>query len=320
MKSRYTALKARLFVFSPVSFVLFIVALIVAAASKDLALKLVGAGIAVMAVEAMAAMIKMDVAMMVRRYARGMVSIFIRNAITSAPTRWHRKRFPQGAVLLFLALGASSNDSFADYTVTDSMRYDREWRAGTIGMGREDVVEVLCNRCDLKLALKNLLPDDFTVYVAPDFNVPAGISYSGGKPWGSILQRVAEENDLRIEIMRHKQRVVVDPAPQNKGSVSVVSLFPKSDGFYATKTFELIPGDTLKTSFTRWAASEGWDVIYQLENDLTIENHAAFSGNLIQAMQAALQAYKASGKLARVQLDYSHANDVVRISLDSKGK
>jgi hypothetical protein len=177
----------------------------------------------------------------------------------------------------------------------------------------------MCNACPIKIGLDTIIPDDFSVFVGADVKGKS-ISYTGSRPWGQILQELAENNDLDVEVMRHRNRVIVSKAPSRRGRVVVTSLDATSKGFFDTKTWELIPGDTLEKTLNRWASVEGWHVIYKLENDITIEVPAVFSGNLIEAVNQVLKSYKEIGIFTRVNMDYSHVNNTIKISLGSAGK
>lgn len=318
MKGRHTATWPKIWIFSPVSFIFFVLAATTWVPLPKVAGFLVKAGGVVMVIELISKLFKMGVLMLHRKFSRASLSFIYGKGIHGTPTRWNRKHWP--GVFLFLTL--CSFNSNADYTVTDSMRYDREWRNGSIGTSKEDVIEAMCRECSLSMALSILVPKDFTVYI--DERIEGAkkhkINFIAGRPWGLILQEIASQNDLSIEIMKHKKRLIVDPSPKKKGSVSIVSLEPRSEGFYQNKSFELIPGDKLKETLERWAASEGWTVVYALEKDFTIENHARFNGNLIEVVRNLMEAYKADGTLSRVNMFYSHANNTIKIALDKRAK
>lgn len=252
-----------------------------------------------------------------RRIMRGIVGMLIFKGLKNSPVSWNKRHWPM-SILLVLVMFSAANDSYAQFRVTDSMRWDREWSQGAVGTGPESIIEAFCRDCPLDIALSQILPKDFNYFVSREIGSKK-INFTGAKPWGIILSDVAVANDLKVEIMRHNNRVLVENAPKNQGGVSVVALLPNRQGFFENKSWELIPGDTLKASLERWAASEGWSVIYGLETDVNIDVYAKFSGNLFEAIKQMLEAYRSVGLLSRVTMRYSHANTAIRISLASDG-
>ena len=145
------------------------------------------------------------------------------------------------------------------------------------------------------------------------------VSFSAGKPWGTTLSLIANEYDLQIDVYKFKRRVIVEKSPENRGNVAVIDIDPASNGLRGNKIFELIPGETLSASLNRWAKSEGWSLIYGLDNDLRIDVYASFEGNLLESVEHCLSAYKASGILTRVNMTYSYANKSIKVSLSPSG-
>ncbi len=309
---RYTALSPNIFGFSPVAPILIV---------ADLFIKewfVLGIAIAFFMFEVIAKLSGMTIGMMARYLTRGMCSVFFGKGIHSTPLAWKRNHVVAATGLAVLIL-FNPQQAEAVLTVTDSMAYDRTWQTGMIGQRSDDVIEAMCDGCPLKLGLESVVPADFDVFISGSLK-PLKISFTGSRPWGQILQELAENNDLDVEVMRHGHRVIVSKAPKNRGRVVVTTLNAKSEGFYRTKTWELIPGDTLRQSLERWASVEGWHVLYLLENDITIDVPAVFEGNLLEAVERVLASYKGVGILSRVSMDYSNLNNTIRISLGSGNK
>lgn len=265
-------------------------------------------------VELMLKALKMNFTMCLRYFSRGVVSLIFGRGVGGTPAQWRRKHWPMPLMLIGLMFIIPVEDAQSEYTVTDSTRWEREWRSGLIGMSDMDILNAMCNDCSLELAMSQVLPSVFTPFISPDVK-DTRVSFTAGRPWGMVLGDIARSNDLKIEIMKHGNRVLVEPTASNKGVVSVTSLSPRKESFYGSKNWELIPGDTLKESFERWARSEGWTILFNLDSDIRIEPYAKFQGNLLEAVEKALNAYRASGVLSRVHMTYSHENNAIRISL-----
>lgn len=272
---------------------------------------------AAMAVVALEILVKVRKAHSLGGLMRRTISIMLMGifgrGMKSTPVSWRRRHFPHFVALFAFVMSLSHPPVvWAEYDVTDSLRWDRDLRAGSIGMSEDDVVSISCQDCPLKLGLTELIPTDFNVLIDDDVSINDNISYNPGRPWGSILNDIARDNDLSIEIHRHGNRVIVENSPTNRGAVNIVSMEPRKSSFYDTKTWELIPGDTLDESLKRWARSEGWNVIFEV-NDVAIDVPAVFEGNLIEAINSVFASYRASGRYVRVQPQYSHANNVILI-------
>lgn len=274
--------------------------------------------VGVIAIELVAKYIlRMTFGMFVRKTLRGIVAFFFGAGIRSNPVSWNRHHL--ALVLSVITIAASQPMSAeAAFTATDSVKYDRTWRSGMIGQRPEDTIEAMCNGCPLSIGLKTAIPADFVVMIADELKNKK-ISFTGSRPWGQIIQDVAAQNDLRIEILRHGNKVLVEKSAPNRGEVIVTALMAKSETFFESKRWELIPGDSLKDSLTRWAKSEGWNLVYLLDNDLKIDVPAVFQGNLLEAVEQVLKSYKEMGILTRVEMIYTYANNTISISLGSGG-
>ena len=312
LDGRYTAFSPNIFGFSPIAPILIIADLFI----KEWFILIIA--VAFFVFEGIAKLAGMSIGMMSRYLTRGVFSVFFGRGIHSTPLAWKRNHVVVASGLAIM-LSLTPHHAEAVLTVTDSMAYDRTWQTGMIGQRSDDVIEAMCDGCPLKLGLESIIPADFDVFISGSLK-PMKISFTGSRPWGQILHEMAENNDLDIEVMRHGHRVIVSKSAKNRGRVVVTTLNAKSKGFYQTKSWELIPGDTLRQSLTRWASVEGWHVLYLLENDITIDVTAVFEGNLLEAMKLVLESYKGVGILSRVSMDYSHLNNTVRISLGSGTK
>lgn len=312
MQGRYTSVFPRIFKISPIAPVIMLINIMIKINFIWwLCLALIVAEVGARAI------LKMPPLMAIRKITRGLVSIMFYSGLKTTPVIWNKKHWPMGLFALFMAFSMLPNSAMADYKVTDSMRWDRAWAAGSIGMNKEDIVEVVCRDCPLKVGLEMLLPKDFTVLFDESVDRKKKVNFSGGQPWGLILNDVAINNDLSIEVMRHKSRVIIENSPKNQGQVAVNNVQVVKQGFYDTKTWELIPNDTLKSSLENWVRQEGWSLIYELDTDIYIDVYASFTGNLVEAVQLALEAYKSVGVLSRVTMSYSHSNTTIKISLAS---
>lgn len=314
MRGRYTSIEAKIGPVSPFGPLVFIAAMPL--------YKIVWfypqiAALAWMLLEIVASsLFNMKLGMLVRKFMRGFISMFYTNKISATPYAWSRRHWPPLAIAFMLGLSVFPQKSIAEYAVTDSVRWDRDWETGAIGLRPEDVIEALCNGCPLDMALATVIPKDFALNINSKINPKKyKINFVAGRPWGMILQDIATNNDLSIEVMKHGSRVIIDEAPKNRGVVSVVSLSAKRDGFHDSKSWELIPGDTLKTSLERWVSREGWSLVFDVDPDVAIDVYARYEGNLIDAVESVMQSYKAVGVLTRAVVNYSYANNVIKVTL-----
>lgn len=308
MKGRNTSLFPTIFGITPISPIILLSNILI----KEMLVIYVVTGI--LMVELIAKIVfKMTVMMMIRKLTRSMASFIYGAQLSGVPNKWKRKHWPYALCLVFVTLQA--DNSFAQFTITDSLRWDREWQSGSLGLSDADTLKATCRKCPLSLALKQLLPKEFTPYISEDVDKDIKINFISGRPWGMVLKDIATEHELEIELHKNGLRAIVDKSPSKRGRVSMVTLAPKKESFFETKTWELIPGDKLRASLERWAKKENWDVIYSLSDNLYIDVYAKFEGNLLEAIESLLAAYRQRGLLTRAKMTYSHANSTILLQL-----
>lgn len=78
------------------------------------------------------------------------------------------------------------------------------------------------------------------------------------------------------------------------------------------RTWEIAPGDrTLNTTFSKWSASAGWQLVWDLEVDYPIETRAVLQGTFEEAV--ALVAQSLSAASIPIQATFYAGNKVLRI-------
>lgn len=233
--------------------------------------------------------------------------------LSSMPVRWKREHSPF-FVLLFAISFAPFDDAVAAYDITDSVRYERDWSRNEVGSTTADVVEASCDGCSISLAVENIIPADFQVMIDSNVGDDLEIDFSGKKPWGILLNELAQENGLHVELVRYKHLILISKANNKDAGISYVNLIGEKSNFYETKSFEVIAGDTLADTLIRWGNREEWNIVNQLKNNIVIRTPARFQGNLLEAVEDLINSFKVRGRLSRVEVSYSIANRTLLIT------
>lgn len=80
----------------------------------------------------------------------------------------------------------------------------------------------------------------------------------------------------------------------------------------AARTWEIAPGDkTLNATFTRWSASAGWQLIWDLDVDYPIETRAVLQGTFEEAVAAVAESLSRAS--VPIQATFYAGNRVLRI-------
>src|SRR5690606_1633841 len=118
--------------------------------------------------------LNMPPSMAIRKISRGIINMLFYSGLKATPVIWSRRHWPLVVMLAIFGIG-SPQDSFAQYQVTDSMRWDREWSSGAVGVSQADVLEAMCRDCPLDIAMKQILPTDFNFFIADEVNKKARV-------------------------------------------------------------------------------------------------------------------------------------------------
>lgn len=79
-----------------------------------------------------------------------------------------------------------------------------------------------------------------------------------------------------------------------------------------TRTWEIAPGDrTLNTTFSKWSASAGWQLVWDLEVDYPIETRAVLEGTFEEAVASVAQSLSVAS--VPIQATFYAGNRVLRI-------
>jgi hypothetical protein len=232
--------------------------------------------------------------------------------LSSIPVNWKRQHNPFMMMFFCSSLFFSSLPEAA-YDVTDSLRYERDWSRNEIGSSLNDVIEATCDGCPISLALENVIPNNFKVMIDSGIE-DLKVDYADKKPWGVMLNEIANKHDLHIELIRYKHLILVSKSDGDNAGISYVNLVGEKSNFYETKSFEVIVGDSLAETLDRWAQREEWEVVNRLGKNIIMQTSGRFEGNLLEAVKSLIKSFKDRGRLSRVEVNYSVENRVLLIT------
>lgn len=139
-------------------------------------------------------------------------------------------------------------------------------------------------------ALKQIAPIGWRGFgradVAESFDPGRIVSWKGGRPWTDVLDILANEQDLSIEVDWQRKHLYVGKrefsntvAPRALSSTAVPMLWTAK------------AGTTVRGTFEDWAKRAGWTVVWPMEDlDYRIVAPLSFDGSIVDA----------AGKLARL--------------------
>jgi hypothetical protein len=211
----------------------------------------------------------------------------------------------------------------ADYRLIDSASYDRKILEGSLGTSHSDIVAGFCSACTLAIAIDLVVPKDIEVQWSDSVFRDKPVKFQGPKQWAYILSDLAVENDL-VLILRQKDSAGKNTLSISHGPVKGGALIyetPKTPKYLAesTKRFVLIAGTSLPENLARWAAMEKKSISWELERQPIIDFDATFNGNLLDAMQQVIEAYKAQGLLREAVIQPA-SNNVIVFKASAKGE
>ncbi len=137
-------------------------------------------------------------------------------------------------------------------------------------------------------ALKQIAPPGWRGFgradVADSFDPNRIVSWKGGRPWTAVLDILANEQDLSIEVDWQRKHMYVGKR-EYKSAIS-------SDGYSAAAAlWTAKKGATVRGTLEEWAKRAGWTIVWPMEDlDYRVVAPLTFDGSVADA----------AGKLARL--------------------
>jgi hypothetical protein len=282
--------------------------------SADVSLFFIKLGLFVVVIELLTKLSGMNFMMLTRKIR----TVFLKTlggGLISTPRKWDRNHL--SVLFIIFGLGISSGDTHAALRINDSLKFDRDWNVGMIGLRKEDIVDVNCKSCPLSFAINQLLPDEYSVLVSDDIS-DEEVSYSEVQEWGKTLEKIAKNYGLQIEIVKRNLNVLVKKSTKIVG-VSFIDDTTTSSQAIGKKNYEMIVGDTIEATFRRWLNSENMNLIYSEDLEkIEVTVSGVFQGNVLEAIEQAITAFQFRGKLSRAEKVYSPVNKTLLLKKGDK--
>lgn len=154
-------------------------------------------------------------------------------------------------------------------------------------------------------AIQQIAPSGWQVYIKDELlsSQPRSVSWKGGRRWIEVLDILATDHALVIDVDWAKRGLFVGSrkaAPQTgHGASSLV---------WVAKT-----GSTLRESLAEWGKRAGWQVVWTPAIDYPIAAQMQFDGSFLDAITAVFRAYEKAEKPLLV--DVHQAQKLVVVSV-----
>jgi hypothetical protein len=282
--------------------------------SADFSLFFIKLGLIIIAIEFIIKLTGMNFMMLTRKIRSVFLNI-LGGSLLSTPRKWERNHL--SILLIICGFGMPISDTSAALRINDSLKFDRDWSIGMIGLRKEDIVDVNCKSCPISFAITQLIPDVYSVLVSSDISDKT-VSYSKVQEWGKTLQELATENGLKIEIVKRNLNVLVTKSNKVVG-VSFINDAINTRHAIDKSNYEMIVGDTVEATFRRWLNSENMNLIYSDDLEkIEVTVSGVFHGNVLEAIDQAITAFQYRGKLPRAEKVYSPVNKTLLLKKGDK--
>jgi len=150
---------------------------------------------------------------------------------------------------------------------------------------------------DVKLidALKQIVPDGWHAFVSEDdgrFNKNQLVSWHGGRKWVEVLDIMASEQSLTVDVDWTKQQIYVANKKVNFDAVLPGKIIAPPKVYWVAKA-----GSTLRDSVTEWAQKAGWTVRWTQDDlDYPIIGDLTFDGSFENAITGIFRAYEKAAR------------------------
>lgn len=149
---------------------------------------------------------------------------------------------------------------------------------------------------DVRLAdaLKQIAPEGWRGFgkseIAGSFDPNKRVNWRGGRPWTDVLDILANENDLSIEVDWTKRHLYVGKRDYSASAVSPGlaqrTSVPATQAAYQVKqVWSAKAGSTVRETVEQWAQTQSWTVYWPMQDlDYRIVAPLTFDGSLVDAV------------------------------------
>lgn len=153
-------------------------------------------------------------------------------------------------------------------------------------------------------ALRQIAPPGWHGYGRPDsvgwFDPNRLVSWKGGRPWTDVLDILANEQNLAIEVDWSRKQLYIGKRAVPAGVATAVTS-PKPVPVPLIWTAQV--GSTLRTTFEQWAKRAGWTVVWPMEDlDYKIVAPLSFDGSIADAVGKLTRLYESAERPIAVDI------------------
>ncbi|OOW73654.1 hypothetical protein Xant_18305 [Xanthomonas cissicola] len=149
---------------------------------------------------------------------------------------------------------------------------------------------------DVRLAdaLKQIAPEGWRGFgkseIAGSFDPNKLVNWRGGRPWTDVLDILANDNDLSIEVDWNKRHLYVGKrdytsALTNRSSAQRIATASTQTPVQDKQIWSAKAGSTVRETVEQWAQSQSWTVYWPMQDlDYRIVAPLTFDGSLVDAV------------------------------------
>lgn len=160
---------------------------------------------------------------------------------------------------------------------------------------------------DVKLvdALKQIAPEGWHAYLKEEivgkFDKNRLVSWKGGRKWTEVLDILANDNSLSIDVDWGKKTLFVG---EKKFAPAVATALAKTPA--KPDPWVIHSGSTVREALYDWARKAGWGVVWNLTEDWRVPADTPFEGDFKAAATQVLKDLASNG--VQVQATFYNAN------------
>lgn len=164
---------------------------------------------------------------------------------------------------------------------------------------------------NLKLAeaLKQILPAGWHAFLKEDMagQAPAGVNWKGGRRWTEVLDVLANDQNLTIDVDWTKKQLYVG----EKITKVIVKELKSVEKPVEVYTFRLNAGESLEIQLQAWGKQAGWHVDWRLSQDWLVPGAAEFGTDFEKAASTVVETLAKNG--ADIRADTYSGNRTIVI-------
>lgn len=161
---------------------------------------------------------------------------------------------------------------------------------------------------DVRLAdaLRQIAPTGWRGFgradIADTFDPNKRVSWKGGRPWVDVLDILANEQDLAVEVDWQRKHLYVGKR-EFRPAVGAGGAGAAATPAAGRPPFGAKAGSTLRATFDEWAKREGWTMVWSAQDlDYRIVAPLSFDGSIVDAVAKLTRLYETAERPLAVDI------------------